>query len=177
MNNLKILLLLLLTAFSNMVSAQLSPKEIVTLKTDMVKAVENARLTDSIYAKLDKLPNKSALITAYLGVLEALKAKHSWNPYNKVKFVKDAQATFQKAVAMDKDNLEIRFMRYSTEHYTPSFLGLSKNLDKDRKEIVKQYKNHNFGVADVSMVKSIAKFMIESKRCTLEEVKVLQKYI
>lgn len=166
-----------MTSISTMVSAQLSPKEIASLKINMTKAVDNSKLTDSIYIKLNKLPNKTAQITAYIAVLEALKAKHSWNPYNKVKYVKDAQNTFKSAIAADKDNLEIRFLRYSTEHYTPSFLGLSKNLDNDKKEIIRHYKNQNFGIADALLVKSIAKFMIASKRCTVEEVKVLQKHI
>ncbi|WP_421941327.1 hypothetical protein [Pedobacter sp.] len=155
---------------------QLSGKEITVLKSDMVKAVENSRLTDSLFSRLDRLPNKTALITGYLGTLEALKAKHAWNPYNKIKYVSRSLKTMKKAIAMDKENMEIRFMRFSIEHFTPSFLGFSKDLDVDRKEIVKHYQNHNFGLADETLVKNVAKFMVESKRCTAEEVKVLKKY-
>jgi hypothetical protein len=74
----------LLFAASNITYAQLSTQEIAILKTNMVKAVENPKLTDSLFTKLNKLANKTALITGYTGTLEALKAKHSWNPYNKI---------------------------------------------------------------------------------------------
>ncbi|TCD10724.1 hypothetical protein EZ449_07490 [Pedobacter frigidisoli] len=169
-------LFLLLFATVQICSAQLSPKEISVLKTDLIKAVENSKLTDSIYDKLNKLPNKNALVTAYCGTLEALKAKHSWNPYNKIKYVKVSLKTMQKAINMDKENMEIRFMRFSIEHFTPGFLGFSKDLTVDRKEIVKHYQNNNFVVADKELIKNVAKFMIESKRCTAEEIKILKKF-
>lgn len=170
------ILLLMLFAFTNICRAQLSGKEISILKADLVKAVENAKLTDSLYNKLAKLKDKSALIIAYSGTLEALKAKHSWSPYNKIKYVKASLKTLEKAIDMDRENMEIRFMRFSIEHYTPRFLGFSKDLDTDRKELIKHYKNRNFGIADAEMVKNIAVFLINSKRCTAEEVKVLKKF-
>ena len=175
MIKLQILLILLFSSIA-IANAQLSTKEITVLKNDLVKAVENTRLTDSLYNKLDKLTNKTALVTAYFGTLEALKAKHSWNPYNKIKYVKGALNKMQKAIDMDRENMEIRFMRFSIEHYTPSFLGFSKDLQVDRKEIIKHYQHENFGLADQDLIKNVAKFMINSKRCTPEEIKVLKKH-
>jgi len=171
------ILFLFFTAFINISYAQLSSKEIAILKADMVKAVENPRLTDSIYERLNNLHNKTALITAYVGTLEALKAKHSWNPYHKVKYVKISLKTMQQAIDMDKENMEIRFMRFSIEHYTPGFLGLSKDLNVDKKEIIKHYQNRNFGTADETLIKNVARFMIDSKRCKSEEINLLKKYI
>jgi hypothetical protein len=93
----------LLFAATNITYAQLSTQEIAVLKTNMVKAIENAKLTDSLFNKLDKLPNKTALITGYTGTLQGLKAKHSWNPYNKIKYVGRSLKTMQKAIDMDKE--------------------------------------------------------------------------
>jgi hypothetical protein len=171
------LLFILIVSVATIAKAQLSPKEIAILKANMVKAVESSKLTDSLFNKLNKLQHKTALITAYTGTLEALKAKHAWNPYNKIKYVKRSLKTMQSAINLDKENMEIRFMRFSIEHFTPSFLGFSKDLNVDRKEIIKHYQNQNFGIADISLVKNVAKFMIDSKRCTAEEIKVLQKHL
>ncbi|QIL39985.1 hypothetical protein G7074_12350 [Pedobacter sp. HDW13] len=157
--------------------AQLSPKEIAVLKANMVKAIESSKLTDSLFKRLNKLPNKTALVTGYTGTLEALKAKHSWNPYNKIKFVSRSLKTMKKAIDMDKEDMEIRFMRFSIEFYTPSFLGFSKDLAEDKKEIVKHYQNGNFGLADEELVRNVAKFMIDSKRCTDTEIKIFKKHL
>ncbi|GAA4211251.1 hypothetical protein GCM10022289_40000 [Pedobacter jeongneungensis] len=167
----------LLIAACNITYAQLSTQEIAVLKTNMVKAVENAKLTDSLFTKLNKLPNKTALITGYTGTLEALKAKHSWNPYNKIKYVSQSLKTMQKAIDMDKENMEIRFMRFSIEFYTPAFLGFSKDLATDKKEIIKHYQNENFGLADDELVKNVARFMIDSKKCTPADIKILKKHL
>lgn len=167
----------LLIAACNITYAQLSTQEIAVLKTNMVKAVENSKLTDSLFAKLYKLPNKTALIAGYTGTLEALKAKHSWNPYNKIKYVSQSLKTMQKAIDMDKENMEIRFMRFSIEFYTPAFLGFSKDLATDKKEIIKHYQNENFGLADDELVKNVARFMIDSKKCTPADIKILKKHL
>jgi hypothetical protein len=167
----------LLFAATNITYAQLSTQEIAVLKTNMVKAIENAKLTDSLFNKLDKLPNKTALITGYTGTLQGLKAKHSWNPYNKIKYVGRSLKTMQKAIDMDKENMEIRFMRFSIEFYTPSFLGFSKDLAEDKKEIVKHYQNQSFGMADKELIKNVAKFMIDSQKCSPAEVKILKKHL
>lgn len=176
MNIRKLFLLLPFLFVVGFAHAQLTAKEIATLKKDMVKAVDNAKLTDTLLNQLTKLPNKTALTYGYLGTIEALKAKHAWNPYNKVKYVNRSLKTMQKAIDLDKENMELRFMRFSIEHFTPSFLGLSKELAIDRKEIVKHYQNHHFGHADTELIKNVAKFMVESKRCTAEEIKLFKKY-
>lgn len=159
------------------VSAQLTQKEIEVLKTDMVKAVDDSKLTNSLFTKLNKLPNKTPLVIGYTGTLEALKAKHSWNPYNKIKYVSRSLKTLQNAINLDGENMEIRFMRFSIEHFTPSFLGFSKDLDIDRKEIIKHYQNKNFASASEEFIKNVAKFMIETKRCTASEIAILKKYL
>ena len=174
---LKFRLLFLLFLCGTFCYAQLSTKELAVLKSDLVKAVDDVKLTESLLTKLNKLSDKTALVTAYIGTLEALKAKRAWNPYNKIKYVKVSMQTMQNAINMDKENMEIRFMRFSIQHYTPSFLGFSKDLILDRKAIVRHYQNENFGVADQALVKNVAKFMVESNRCTPEEVKILKKYI
>lgn len=151
--------------------------EIRNVKVAVHRAIESSAVTDSLYLALKSGSTKSPLIVAYIGTLEALKAKHSWNPYNKIKFVSLSQKTMKKAVEQDPNNLEIRFMRFTIQHYTPSFLGFSKDLEEDRKAIVRQFKNRKFGLADATLVRSIAAFMIESDRCLKEELIVFKKYI
>lgn len=167
---------LLIFAFT-FTQAQFTAKEFTDFKKSMLLAIEDDKITDSLLLRVDKISNKSAIMIGYKGTLEALKAKHAWNPYNKIKYVSKSLKTMQQAINADSQNMEIRFMRFSIEHYTPSFLGFSKNLEEDRKEIAKHYQNNNFGKTDDSLVKNIAKFMIETKRCTAEEIKFFQKKI
>ncbi|HUH32753.1 MAG TPA: hypothetical protein VLZ28_02300 [Daejeonella sp.] len=172
-----LLMLLCFTLSSGICAATTTSEDIVNIKRAMILAVESSRVTDSLYTELSARNSASPLIIAYTGTLEALKAKHSWNPYQKLKYVARSQKTLQKALKAEPNNLEIRFMRFSIQHYTPAFLGYSNELTEDRQMIVKQFSNKNFGDTDAGLRASIAKFMIASDRCTSEEVKLLRKYI
>jgi hypothetical protein len=83
----------------------------------------------------------------------------------------------KKAVDLDPNNLEIRFMRFSILHHTPAFLGFSKDLEEDRKVIYRQFKNRKFGLADPDLIRNMPTFVIESDRCLKEELTVFKKYI
>lgn len=170
------ILLALVLNFKFAYSESVAPEEIKTIKQAMYRAIESSRVTDSLYRQLLARRTTAPLLIAYIGTLEALKAKHSWNPYNKLKFVALSQKTLKTAISREAENLEIRFMRFSIQHYTPSFLGYSKNLDEDRRMIVKQFRHRSFGVIDSALLHNIARFMIDSKRCTGDEVDLLKRY-
>ncbi|MDB5012400.1 MAG: hypothetical protein JWQ25_602 [Daejeonella sp.] len=153
-----------------------SSNEIAEIKKALIKAIGSSRTTDSLYVKLQSRKGDNPMMTACIGIIEALKAKHAWNPYNKMKYVAMANNTMKEAVEASSQNMEIRFMRFSIQHYTPAFLGYSKNLEEDRKALVNHYRNKTLG-NDPLLIKSIAKFIIDSKRCTPAEVSVLKKFV
>lgn len=135
----------------------------------LLTAINSSKTTDSLYRHLGAIKKPSGLITGYIGTLEALKAKHAWNPYFKIKYLNDAEKSFKGAVTTDPFNIEIRFMRFSVEHNVPGFLGYNKNLVADRTEIIKQLDRRHYSSADIALVKTIINFLIDSKRCTPAE--------
>jgi hypothetical protein len=143
----------------------------------LITALDSKKTTDSLYTSLSSVKSPSALTNAYMGTLEALKAKHAWNPYYKIKYLNDCQKTFKAAVTRDPHNIEIRFMRFSIEHNVPGFLGYTKNLEADKNEIIKQLGNKHYAQADEALVKTIIDFLIESKRCTAAETHSLKQYL
>jgi hypothetical protein len=151
-----------------------APKE---MRKQLLVALDRRSLTDSLYNTLNSASDKSALNTCYFGVVQALKAKHAWNPYYKLKFLNDSEKTLQMAVNREPDNMEIRFMRFSIEHNVPGFLGYNKHLTADREEMIKQLDKKYYATADKDVVKTIVKFLIESKRCTAAENQNLQKHL
>lgn len=154
----------------------INKEEFRDIKGVMYRAVESSRVTDSLYNKLIAQKSKNAMIIAYTGTLEALKAKHAWNPYQKLKYVSLSNKTMKSAVKAAPDDMEIRFMRFTIQHYTPGFLGFSSDIEEDKKVIVKHYKTDKL-IDDQSLVQGIAKFMIKSKRCSNSEEKIFRKYV
>lgn len=175
--------LLLTIVASAVMSFTMMPKmnstapDLHVIRRLLVVALESKKTTDSLYKSLEDIKDKPALINAYMGTLEALKAKHTWNPYYKIKYLNDSERTFKTAVAADPRNIEIRFMRFSIEHNVPKFLGYTDNLIDDREEIVKQIDAKYYASADKTLVKTIIRFMLNSKRCTANEQKNLNQHL
>lgn len=167
-------LFLLCNAF-NSFSADHQKTDIADIRKHMLRAINSSKVTDSLYTNLQNISKKPPLVIAYLGALEALKAKDSWNPYKKVKFLNQSNKTVKQAVTANPDDMEIRFIRFSIQFHLPGFLGLSKDMIADKNEIIQQLKQKHYGSADKVFVQNIIKFMVDSKQCTPQEVAFLHE--
>ena len=151
--------------------------DINLLRKEYVRAVEDADKTDSLLAVLNKVAAPEPLVIAYKGACEALRAKHAWNPYNKISHLQQGKKTMARAIALSPTHVEIRFLRFSLEHYLPDFLGESRDLTEDRKTIVANIATPENAKLGKEVLQPIAKFLIDSKRCTPAEVETLRKWL
>ena len=147
------------------------------IRKQLIIAIDNSKITDSLYKSLESIKNRSGLINGYMGALLSLKAKHTWNPFFKIKYLNDSENTFKTAVVADPHNIEIRFLRFSIEHNVPVFLGFNKDLDNDREDIITQLEKKNYGTADKELTIAIIKFLLSSKRCSPAQNENLKKQL
>ena len=147
------------------------------IRKEYYAAVNNEKAAEKFYQSIKKADLSKPVILAYYGSAEAIRAKHAFNPYKKIVYLKSGLKTLQSAVGKSPDNLEIRFLRFSLEHYLPSFLGYSKHLETDRKKIVELCKQKKFGSMDKPLLKNLLAFMKESKRCSPAEIATLEQAI
>lgn len=149
--------------------------DIKQVRLDYYEAVNSENAAAEFYDKLKKSDLSEPLLLAYYGAAEAVKAKHAWNPYNKIAYLKRGMKNLETAVSKSRDNLEIRFLRFSLEHYIPGFLGFNKHLEEDRKKIVELIQRKQTGLVDKTLLSNIISFMKESKRCTAAEIAILNR--
>ncbi len=171
----KHLLFLILTLTTIIGLADSPQPNIPNLRKKLMQAIDSKPTTDSLYKSLGLIQQRSGLLNGYMGALQALKAKHAWNPYFKIKYLSNCEDTFKGAVAQDPHNIEIRFMRFSVEHNVPGFLGYTKNLKTDKQEMIRQIELKNYGTADKDLVIAVIKFMLDSKQCNPDESTFLNK--
>lgn len=145
------------------------------LRQEFYTAVKDEAAAERLYNRLKEEKSPDPLLQAYFGSVEALRAKHAFNPYNKIAYLKRGSKTLGKAVSRSPDNLEIRFLRFSLEHYVPAFLGYSKNLAADRKKIVELIRNKQTDGISGGLLKNIVAFMKESGRCSAHEITILER--
>ena len=164
-----VLLLFIILLYTNFCKATDESTDTRLLRKTLIAAVNSSTVTDSLYNQLNKPGKKQPLVIAYLGTLDALKAKHCWNPYYKLRFLSASAKQMQAAIAADPHNLEIRFMRFSIEYNVPGFLGYSRDLDTDREEMISLLEHRKTDPVDKDLFVSAIKFLLQSKLCTLAE--------
>ncbi|MEO5912519.1 MAG: hypothetical protein ABIP95_16660 [Pelobium sp.] len=151
--------------------------DIAKIRKDYVAAVKDSKKSEELYSYLSAIKNPDAIILAYLGSAEAIRAKHSWNPYHKMSFLNEGFKKLDAAVEKDPNQLEVRFLRFTLQHYVPDFLGHSKNIAQDKNKIINLLKNKNTGSlgAEKDLINNMIHFMIESKECNAHEITSLKK--
>jgi hypothetical protein len=141
------------------------------LRKNYNSAVADSKKTDELYEKLKQKAESGAVWMAYKGATEGLLAKHAWNPANKVKYLNRAKETLIKAVEKDPQDVEVRFLRFSLYHNVPKMFSDEKLLAEDKQMMVRNLKNSPL---PGYMKKTIADFLIASKRLTKEEEKRIE---
>lgn len=71
------------------------------------------------------------LFFGYKGGATMLMATHVFNPFSKFSYFKKGRIILEKAIQADKNNVELRFLRYTVQTNAPSFLGYSSDIEKD----------------------------------------------
>lgn len=128
------------------------PIDLEYLRLNYEKALENKELCRSMIEALTTKKNEPVYL-AYLSGLQALWANHTINPISKLGTFRKGRMNLERAVKMDPNNLEIRFIRLSVQRNAPRFLGYYENLESD-KEFIKQ---HQSNISSASLLRLINK--------------------
>jgi hypothetical protein len=162
-------------AFINPIT-QINNGDVDFLRKSYLKALESCEENDFLLNLLEKNTNKTPLFLAYQGACEGLKAKYAFNPYKKIEYLRKSQKSLSKAISQESTDIEIRFLRFSIQHNSPAFLGISTNLDEDRTIIVANISQAKKNIGKETL-KMIVEFLIKSKRCKTEEIATLKMAI
>lgn len=144
------------------------------------EAVESEEKLEELEKFFNKNFTERALIyhpilLAYTGAIDALKAKHAFNPFTKFSKVVSSLNILERAVSREPNNLEIRFIRFSILHNLPGFLGYSKERNDDICVIVDQLEKKDYILYDPKLQKNVIEFMLDSKRLNASQTVQLKK--
>jgi tetratricopeptide (TPR) repeat protein len=141
-------------------------------------AIDDAKRANSLYNQLLQLkPASNTLQYAYLGATEAILAKHAFNPFSKLGYVNSALEKLNRAVDLNRNDVEVRYMRYSVESNMPSYLGYSKHVEADKQMIIKTLSSTKISQENYAMYSVFAKGVIDSKNCNKAEEILLTNVI
>lgn len=131
-------------------------------------------IVDNFSADESKYP---PVIVAYMGGIKALMSKHAFWPFTKLSYLSESMEYFARAVKLDPENLEIRFMRFSILHHVPAILGYSEERDEDARMVFKLLMKKDYSSLSKELQQNFADFLISSERLGKTETDLLRNNI
>lgn len=119
------------TAFS---TVPVDMNEVRSLYKEAVKSEDSCKELVEISSGFTGENNP--LMLGYKGSGTMLMAKHSFNPFTKMSYFKKGKQMLEKAIELDENNIELRFLRFNAQTNMPSFLGYNHNIDDDKNFIL-----------------------------------------
>lgn len=150
----------------------MKPKELRDL---YLKAAQNSSKFDEVAQTFKKNESEEPLYIAYSATIEAMKAQYEWVPFAKLGRLTTAMQLFRKAIEADKENPEIRLLRFTVQNKIPAFLGLNFDMTDDKKTIVANIEKLEKPLHPT--LRAMLEFVIASGLCSSDEVAVLRKAI
>ena len=172
-NSLTLLSALLLFCFTALADNYNSYK-LTDLRVQFLEASKDSKAGKEFYELMSNYEDGNPVVLAYKAVSEAIMAKHVWNPYFKMKHLQKSSEIFEKAVKLDAANPEIRFLRFTVEHYVPRYLNMSKNLQDDKAKIIAGLQRHPKSGLSTDMARNIRDFLLTKDHCTEQEKQKLK---
>ncbi len=138
------------------------------------RAVESESSLDSLNAYLEsnyakKDSKHRAVLLAYEGAAESLKAKYAFWPFSKLSYLETGVELMTEAVGLSPDNIEVRFLRFSVLHHVPGFLGYGDFLKTDTAELLKLLTEKKQPEIDRKLKMNIVRFVLDSGRLLPEQ--------
>lgn len=156
--------LLLIYILSWVLSTDIELKEIRNLYD---KAAFDEKANSKLISILESQSKNSAILMGYKGSAIALMAKHSYNPYKKIKYFNEGKSLLEKAIATDPDNVELIFLRFAIQTNVPSILNYNQNIRSDKVFLYSMLEKK--AIEDYDLKVRIKNYLIKCNELTLDK--------
>ncbi|MFT6717304.1 MAG: hypothetical protein ACJA0Q_001956 [Saprospiraceae bacterium] len=147
-------------------------ESVVEVRKLFYLASESSSKSEHFLKEMDGVQDDSLGVhKGYLAMAYMLKAKHAWNPYNKLKFFHKGRDLLEAQIKNHSTSVELKFLRYCIQSNAPFFLGYSNEVESDKNYIV----DHYITDLDDDLKWRIKKYFIDSKDLSKEEKKTLSE--
>lgn len=147
-----------------------SKADIQEIRKSFHLALLDQTKVESFHNFMKEQSDDNPTVVAYKAMSEALMSQKAWNPIEKFVYIQNYQETMNGAIQSDAMNLEIRFLRFSVEYYIPTWLGFSKNIEKDTDFINRNSNKVNELMFDINYIRYISYFIKETNQFSPKEL-------
>lgn len=129
---------------------------ITTVRAALQSSATEEKSCRQLIKMLDSYNEKNIpLLGGYRAAATMMLAKYVFNPFSKLSSFLKGKSLLEKCIAADKQNIELRFLRYCIQRKAPAFLQYRSSLKEDQDLILKTVMQ----VKDVELKKIIVAFV------------------
>ena len=135
-------------------------------------AFDQQSCTSLVYGLKNATEYTQPVLTAYKACGLMMYAKYLLNPLDKLSSFSKGKSLLEKCVHKDSKSVEIRFLRLAMQSKSPSFLGYSDDIPKDKKYILQQFKS----MEDIELKNLMKAFLVKADVLSISEKKIIENY-
>jgi hypothetical protein len=134
------------------------------------ESIYSSEKSKEIINYFENEPVKTPIEMAYEGASRMVRAKHIFFPHEKLSTFQKGKVLIEEAVKKEPKSIEIRYLRFSIQLGSPSFLNYRQNLSEDRKYLIERYKE----IQDPDFKLRLKNFLIKEAKLSIEERKIIK---
>ena len=131
------------------------------LRRHLHLAATSKSTCETLIAYLNKYKGPDPVVYGYKAAAQGIMADHVWNPYLKVKYVRNSAKIFEEILKKNPEVAEVRFLRYSLEYYIPRYLNMSGHLQEDRAVFLKSLFRYPQSDLDPEIFRIVKDFLLK----------------
>ena len=164
----KLFIILIMLSSNNAFLNSPSEKEVRDLYK---KAANQETACKDLIALLEPYTEKNNIVLAgYKACATMMMANYVFFPINKLQKFSEGKELLEKSISQDPYNIEVRFLRFTVQTSSPSFLGYNKSIESDKVFLINSLSKMNSS----DLKKMIISFLSESSYVNSNEKKQIK---
>ena len=104
-------------------------------------------------------------LAGYKACATMMKAQYAFNPISKLDYFSNGKNLLERCIENEKENIELRYLRFTVQCNAPSFLGYKKSIEEDKSKLLKSIER----LEDAQLKSLIIAYLLESEFVDSEE--------
>ncbi len=134
------------------------------------EAADKEKAARELLVLTEKKNDNEPVMLGYKAAGHMMMAKHVGNPFKKMSHFNKGKDYLTTAIEADKQNLELRFLRFAVQAEAPGFLGYRQNLEEDKILLLRGVRS----IEDRDLQNMILNYLRNSKGLTSAEKERLE---
>ena len=109
--------------------------------------------------------SNNTLLAGYKACATMIMANYIFNPFSKLSFFLKGKKLLEKVILKDKENVELRFLRFTVQTNAPPFLSYHHATKDDKLFLIKSVAS----ITDIHLKQIIISFLTNSDQLTVGE--------